>query len=193
LRALEEYQTEKKKESRQDRAARLTTHATIWIAIFTAVTTSVGIAQWFILSGQLEEMRGSSADTRTLAEATKRSADAATVQATAMREQLTVMRGQLDEMRIAQRPWVSATPSIGSSFVYSPEKGASITIRYDLQNSGRSPATNVWIEQRLFPMLPSDPRQIEEMCPQSIVSTTRNRVLGFTIFPNEVMSIGYER
>jgi hypothetical protein len=56
-RALHERHAKKQKESSQDRAARLTAHATIAIAAFTAVAAGVGLAQWWILSGQLEQMR----------------------------------------------------------------------------------------------------------------------------------------
>jgi hypothetical protein len=111
-------------------------------------------------------------------------------------KQLSIMSGQLDVMRAEQRPWVSAIPSINHPFVYTPDEEASITIRYDLQNSGHSPATNVWVEQRFFPMMPADVRkQIEEVCTQDEKVAPRSpfdRILGFPVFPNDVNSVEWE-
>jgi hypothetical protein len=46
-----------KKERAENRAANWATGATVFIAIFTFVTVGVSIAQWWILSGTLSEMR----------------------------------------------------------------------------------------------------------------------------------------
>jgi hypothetical protein len=55
--ATRQRRAQKLKEPSADRAARRTAQATVAIAVFTAVAAAIGIAQWWILSGQLEEMR----------------------------------------------------------------------------------------------------------------------------------------
>jgi hypothetical protein len=123
LRSLHKYQAEKKKESRQDRAARRTTYATIAIAVFTAVTTVVSGLQWTALHSTDSNIAG----------------------------QLTVMRGQLDEIRTERRPWVSIdTIEISEPLSFDSGKGASMRVNYVLRNTGKTPAVHVKWRANLF-------------------------------------------
>ena len=56
-RKFDECRAEKKEESSQDRAARRTANATVWIAIFTFVTVCVAVSTYFVLNGQLKVMQ----------------------------------------------------------------------------------------------------------------------------------------
>ena len=57
-RRLEERRTKYKHEGAQDKAARKTASATVWIALFAFVTIGLGAAQFFVLRGQLRAMQG---------------------------------------------------------------------------------------------------------------------------------------
>jgi hypothetical protein len=65
---MHECGTEKEKENPADKAARVTTRATVWMAIFTAILAIVGIGTYFVLKNQLREMHQAGIDS----EATKR-------------------------------------------------------------------------------------------------------------------------
>jgi hypothetical protein len=54
---LHKYCTNNKQEKPQDRSARITANATVWIAVFTIVLGCVGVLQWYELSQQLGAMR----------------------------------------------------------------------------------------------------------------------------------------
>lgn len=59
-----------------------------------------------------------------------------------MREQLDTMSSRLDTMQATVRPWVSAAVTVASDLTFDAQ-GAHLKLRYDLSNSGRSPAFNV--------------------------------------------------
>jgi hypothetical protein len=54
---LKERRAKRKDESAPDKAARRTATATVWIAIFAVVTAAVGMGQWSIQRGTLDEMQ----------------------------------------------------------------------------------------------------------------------------------------
>ncbi|HZR29076.1 MAG TPA: hypothetical protein VFA71_09860 [Terriglobales bacterium] len=87
------------------------------IAFFALCQVAVGIFQWYVMSGQLTEMRNGSTDTHTLAESAKRQADKAetisgsiqqavgALQKSATAAQASVQTIQR-QMRLDQRPWL---------------------------------------------------------------------------------------
>jgi hypothetical protein len=56
-RHLHKRRADHQKESPQDRFARRTATATVWIAIFAVISATVGLLQYCSISGQLDEMR----------------------------------------------------------------------------------------------------------------------------------------
>ena len=105
-RYLEKRRTEKKQQTAADRAARSTARATWAIAFLTIATIGVGIAQFHIYRGQLDEMR-----------ATREGGDKSMAdQMNVMRTQAKVMQGQLDllaqqmkDARQTQRAFITAS------------------------------------------------------------------------------------
>jgi hypothetical protein len=65
---MHERRAKRKKETPVENSARVTTRATVWMAIFTAILAGVGIATYCVLKNQLGEMRKTGID----AETTKR-------------------------------------------------------------------------------------------------------------------------
>jgi hypothetical protein len=72
---MDERKAKKQKETPTDRAARVATKATVWIAIFTCVSVAVSIGTFLILKSQLKEMHDSGTDTHALAQEAKTQAE----------------------------------------------------------------------------------------------------------------------
>lgn len=128
-----------------------------WLMVcFTAVIAGSGIAGWLILSSQLEEMRASSADTKTLAQAAKIQAESAKhiAKATDNNAKATLLIAENAKrslnatqkaLRLEQRAWVV---TIGTDFSDLKE-GSKIKGTTNFINTGRTPAKYVNIISRL--------------------------------------------
>jgi hypothetical protein len=130
---LQAHRANKSKETPQDRAARRTANATVWIAFFTAAVIVVGACQYYAIKGQLDEMRSGSVDTQNLVKATSDLAAAA-------KNQVAAMHGQLDVMKFNQRPWVGVDVIQNDALV---EGGKPFRIVVAVKNFGHSPAFKV--------------------------------------------------
>jgi len=147
-RHLQERRAYKELESPIDRAARSTSRASWVIAILTLVNVGVGGATYFVLGGQLDEMK-----------AARESGDkSTTAQIGVMQTQAAAMQGQLQQMKTTadaahadnaaalssqSRPWVS----FGIS---GPIKGGtSLKITIQWQNVGHSPALKMRVNSQL--------------------------------------------
>lgn len=71
-RKMHERAAKKKEETAADKAARITTTATVWMAIFTCVLALITGGTLIILKNQLTEMREGGVDTHNLAEMDQR-------------------------------------------------------------------------------------------------------------------------
>jgi len=101
----DERRAKKKEENPQDRAARRTAIATVFIAIFTLATVGIGGFQFFILrgqliamQGQLSEMKSGGKQTGDLVVATQNLATAASTQATNTSNLVTAAQNEADAM-----------------------------------------------------------------------------------------------
>ena len=94
--------------------------------------------------------------------------------------------GQLDEMAAERRPWVSVDPEIGA--VTWENGSVRFAVRYELKNTGRSPALDVDLNSNRFLQLQSHPiawilKNLKES------KTYTGRHLGFPLFPGGVVKI----
>jgi hypothetical protein len=89
------------RESAPDRAARRTATATVCIAVFSVVSAGVTFFTYWVLSGQLEEMRSSGKQTGQIIERMKEANETTKKVAVAAQTQATAMGGQLDAMKTA--------------------------------------------------------------------------------------------
>lgn len=147
-RYFEKRRAEKKQQNPADRAARSTARATWFIALLTIATIGVGISQFRIYEGQLNEMRAAR-------EGSDKSfaAQLAVMQAQtrAMQGQAQAMQGQLDQMTADQRPWLAVSDlRFNDIVVYPVGAGILIDTSYKVTNLGRSPATDVFIKTALI-------------------------------------------
>lgn len=92
-RRFQEYQTKKKSETAQDRAARRTANATNWIAAFTAISVGVNVAVFYVLKSQLNEMKSSGEDAKKLIDANVKLADSAQRSADIAKSTLIIAQG----------------------------------------------------------------------------------------------------
>jgi hypothetical protein len=67
-RKMDERTAKKRYETPTDKAARVTSNATVWIAAFTFVSLVVSSSTFVILRSQLKEMHDGGVDTHTLAQ-----------------------------------------------------------------------------------------------------------------------------
>jgi hypothetical protein len=93
-RKLHERGAKHEKETPQDRFARRTANATVWIAILAVVAAGVGSLQYHTMQGQLSEMKSAGEQTNTLLEINKKLVDAALKQATAAENQVAEIHTQ---------------------------------------------------------------------------------------------------
>lgn len=114
---------------------------------------------------------------------TRRLALGAEEQSETIKEQVALARS---EFASEYRPWVSvdALPVGGLSW---DVNGASATFQFQMKNSGRTPAQNVWVHAR-FAVLTGDPRKIQEQLCSPLLSQPR-KAFGFTIFPSEMNTL----
>jgi hypothetical protein len=102
----------------------------------------------------------------------------------------------------AHRPWIMADISVGGPIIYNVN-GLNFTLRFQLKNIGRSPATNVWVKTCVFaPAIGVDsamisPRaRLNQLIAES--KAARPTPFGYALFPDEVivqdvtMGIGQE-
>jgi hypothetical protein len=69
--------------------------------------------------------------------------------------QLSVMRGQLAEMQAERRPWISIEVTRHSGIVWE-ERGARLSVFFQLKNVGKAPAMNIHFEAKaILPKCPS--------------------------------------
>jgi hypothetical protein len=137
-------------EERLKRGERWMLILTAVMACATVVSAVVGIYQWQVMSGQLAEMKTSSADTKTLAQAAqnqaiaaKESADAAKAQATAAQNATSIAKQAFDEnvktFQQDQRAWIA----IKGIRIFDPfEAHKPLTVRATMVNTGKTPAFN---------------------------------------------------
>jgi len=121
-RKLHERRSKKEKENSAERADRITANATFAIAFLTAVIAIVGILQYMVFSGQLEEMRTAS----------------------------TLMKGQLnltsDLFRMSERAWIEISPIKSALFHPRDDKfPASFNYEISIKNTGKSVARDIKI------------------------------------------------
>ena len=132
-RYFQKRRAEKNSETAQDRSARRTATATIWIAIFTLVTAAVGAVTYTAINGQLgvmrrqlDEMKATGLQTDSLISANEKLANAAVKQA--------------DVWRTSQRAYV---------YVQNFEtfkNGDQFGVRADIRNFGYTPARDTRID-----------------------------------------------
>lgn len=165
VKALADSQRAKRDfQSAENRAANWTARATVVIAVFTAVAAGVGIAQWCIQRGTLDEMQS---------------------------ERL-VMQGQLTQMQNDRRPWVSVDVKIDS--VTWGKDGAQIVIVYQLKNTGRSPAMHVLLGEDVLTWVGADPKRtplgwISDMLAGTKAKQAEPPLYGFPIFAGETKTV----
>jgi hypothetical protein len=168
-RKFQERKAKKEKESPTDRAARITTKATVWIAAFTVVMALVG-------AGTLYEIIEGGSDTHDLAVAAKaqaekmgnmsdaaekirqaaegivtqeqRIADNAQKSLDASnRQSKAALDAATSQFRAENRPWISlqnVRPTDGRN-IPDPDVPNNWYVTYDVVNTGHSPATRVEI------------------------------------------------
>jgi hypothetical protein len=134
-RCREHRRSERQKENPQDRAARKTAAATVWIAVFTFVTIGVGVSQFVIFWKQLSEMQSTGKQTDDLIRATKESADAAKNAAKAASDQNAITRAQIKaSLNIPDEP--NSTIRIGPD--------GTIAVDLYIFNTGQSWARDIY-------------------------------------------------
>lgn len=104
-----------------------------------------------------------------------------------MRDQWDVMRGQLHEMQAEQRPWISLTKDSGIERIYIDHVNGrlAVTLRFGLINTGRDPATDVYVNAAT---------SIGEWLPDRSMAAWQNSVchqlngtpIGLTMFPGSL-------
>ena len=149
------------------------------IARFTIALAIVGCLTAWIAFRQWQEMQSGGADTHALAKA-------AEAQAEATKTQLVVMKGQLDAMREDQRPWIRLDASLASDLTYDFSGDARILISYSVENTGHSPAIDVYVDEDTAVILGVP------IAAQKAVSERQKRrgfafsgVMGITLFPGQ--------
>jgi hypothetical protein len=123
---------------------------TALVTLFTGALTVLAHRQWKTMTAQSEsmkaqlaEMKSGSEDTRRIAEAAQKSADAAA--------------GALEITRLLERPWITASISAHTHFAFDNDDGTAwVTLWLNLENTGRSAATNIRHRIELTPMFHVD-------------------------------------
>jgi hypothetical protein len=100
------------------------------------------------------------------------------------KQQRTVMQGQLNEMIADRRPWVSVEPSFGD--VQWDNGALSFVLRYEVRNTGKSPALAVALEDHhaLGPAQKSEDAPLMWLKGMK-AKTTADDFVGFPLFPGE--------
>jgi hypothetical protein len=116
---------------------------TATIAFFALCSVIVGTLQWRVMSGQLDEMKSSSADAKKLTQAAVNQAAAA---------QTTIQVIQ-ENMRLEQRAWVGVKAIRITPPPWKAEQKLEATVI--VENTGRTPALEVKVIKRYGPRPPS--------------------------------------
>ena len=92
------------------------------------------------------------------------------------------------EFEAQHRPWIPPDIHLDSAWTWTPEGDGHVTLRFDLRNIGRSPATNVDVHTEMFPRWGFP----EPAAAQKKLAESKRRDLnapgeaaGWTIFPGE--------
>ena len=89
-----------------------------------------------------------------------------------------------------QRPWIPPNVQVAGPLTWGPN-GATITLRFVLQNIGLTPAMNVFVYFELYPMGADFPRPVEKQ--KSISDRMRQSAgtqpIGYTIFPGKTLQV----
>jgi hypothetical protein len=145
-----------------------------WMIGLTAVIATAGIVsaiifgwQLHVMQGQFDEMKSSSADTKSLVGATTNQAEAARIAANSITEQLAIQRETLNR---AYRPRVSAELiSVGDFSVTQEEFRGAITFIF--HNYGTLPAEDVETQVALMPLNKAI-REQERVCREATIFQT---------------------
>ena len=169
-RKKKERRAKKLAENVADLAARRTALATVWIAIFTFVSIAVSGGTLLVLKGQLREIHESSSDTHTLAEQAKKQADKLSNMSDAAekirqaaenmvtqdqriadnaqkaldasnKQSKVALDATIAQFRLDQRAWVG----IGDVNTLDFEVGKNARFDVEIRNTGKTPATNVFL------------------------------------------------
>ena len=89
----------------------------------------------------------------------------------------------------SNRPWIRADVTVAGQIFYNVN-GVNFTLRYALKNVGHSPATNIWVDPRVFaPAIGVDAVFNSRAELQKIIATHKSQIdspLGFALFPDEI-------
>jgi hypothetical protein len=95
---------------------------------------------------------------------------------------------QLDEMRVERRPWIEVDAYIGG--VTWSEQGVHIVLRYEMKNTGHSPALHVLPRDEIVPFLSVDPKMAPIARLKQITAEQQKRQdnLGYPLLPGQTIS-----
>jgi hypothetical protein len=121
------------------------------------------------------------------ANATNRLANAAQTQASGTNESVAVAR---DTLIANARPWMNAEIHISGPLTFDKTGAMYLPVVYALENTGHSPAINVWSQVELY--LPHNPqvdtqKERERVCGQAAEGSKMN---GQTVFPGGAHPVG---
>jgi hypothetical protein len=92
-------------------------------------------------------------------------------------------------LTIAERPWVSVEPGIGSGITYNERGEARIVISFIMKNTGRSPATNVDVDAEIVPFMGENGRvafeDMREISARARSAIEGKRLTGHAVFPGQ--------
>ena len=183
--------------------------ATVLILVCTGIYTNYARKQWQVMSGQLKQMKGSSDQTDEIIKETKKLANNAVTQAINTTRLAEAAKSQVkqietlvktasqantinrDSFEATQRPWVKVDVAIGGPIKF--ESGNMyITLKFDLYNTGHTPARYTWPEWRIYSARINSPNDLIEkqstLCADFIRPNSQNTP-GFTLFPDEKKTV----
>jgi hypothetical protein len=92
---------------------------------------------------------------------------------------------------VSERPWVSVEIAIASDLTYNQDGEARIEIAFILKNTGKSPATNVFVDAEFTPLMTDKGvglDKMQEICARVRAAPTGKRLLGHSIFPGDAFT-----
>lgn len=160
---LHERAAEREKENSQDRFARRTANATVWIAILTVVTAIVGGLQYWTFQGQLVVMQG---------------------QLDEMRDE---QRPWISYYAVPDSPLVFGNQVKGGA------PFAGLTLKTTFTNVGHLPAQSVYSAANMLPWTTIDQpiKRRDEFCRMLKRREITAETAGYTFLPNESSSISH--
>lgn len=175
-----------------DRWMIFLTAALVFASIVSAV---IFYFQWRTMRNQLDEMKstGKQADelikaNTALADSARKQAEAANVSAKAASESNKLNR---ELFEASQRPWIKADVTIAAPITFETD-GMHLALKFDLRNTGHTPAMYAWPEWRIYSSRLLSPSALikkqSELCSELIRPNGQNTP-GLTIFPGEEKSI----